>query len=68
MLVEAGIGIAVLSRASVAQLGRPSLIVLPIADPWASRRLHLCVRDFSALTPLADLLVRYLTDTDSLPD
>lgn len=68
MLVEAGVGIAVLSRASVARLYRPGLVVLPIVDTWASRRLHLCVRDFTALTPLGDLLARYLIDTDASPD
>ena len=60
MLVEAGIGIAILSEASAAELHHPGLAVLPLSEPWASRRLHLCARDFSALTPHAGLLAQQL--------
>jgi DNA-binding transcriptional LysR family regulator len=63
MLVEAGIGIAILSRAAVAGLRHPGLAILPVQDPWATRHLHLCARDFAALTPHARLLVQHLMDT-----
>jgi DNA-binding transcriptional LysR family regulator len=66
MLVEAGIGIAILSKASVAGL-RHDLAILPLQDPWATRQLHLCARDFSALTPHARLLVQHLMDADLSP-
>jgi DNA-binding transcriptional LysR family regulator len=60
MLVEAGIGLAVLSEASAAELHHADLTVMPLQAPWARRQLHLCARDFSALTPHASLLVRQL--------
>ena len=60
MLIEAGIGIAILSAASAAELQRPGLVILPLLEPWASRQLHLCVRDFTALTPHVDLFAQQL--------
>jgi DNA-binding transcriptional LysR family regulator len=63
MLVEAGIGIAILSVASAETLRRPELVILPLSEPWAARRLHLCARDFSALTPHAHLLAQQLMES-----
>lgn len=60
MLVEAGVGIAILSEVSAAELHRPELAIVPLSEPWASRQLHLCARDFSALTPHANLLAQQL--------
>lgn len=60
MMVEAGIGIAILSAAAAASLSGDSLLVLPLLEPWATRQLHLCMRDFSALTPHAGLLAQQL--------
>jgi molybdate transport repressor ModE-like protein len=37
MLVEAGIGIAILSEVSVARPRRPNLTVIPLSEPWAFR-------------------------------
>ncbi|SAK47717.1 LysR family transcriptional regulator [Caballeronia temeraria] len=62
MLVEAGIGLAILSEASARMLERPALAVVPLSEPWAARRLHLCTRDFRALTPHARLLADTLMD------
>ncbi|WP_244817328.1 LysR substrate-binding domain-containing protein [Caballeronia sp. Lep1P3] len=62
MLVEAGIGIAILSDASAQLLIRPSLAIVPLSEPWATRRLHLCARAFDALTPHARLLAHHLMD------
>ena len=67
MLVEAGIGIAIVSRASLAELHGRDLAILPVADPWAFRQLHLCVRDLPSLTPHARLLAQHLMDTGSAP-
>ncbi|HEY4319169.1 MAG TPA: LysR substrate-binding domain-containing protein [Herbaspirillum sp.] len=67
MLVEAGVGIAILSEASAEELRRPGLAILPLSEPWASRQLHLCARDFSALTPHANLLARQLIENPVLP-
>lgn len=57
--VEAGVGIAVLS-AAVAQTLQRDLVILPLAESWAKRRLYLCARDFSTLTPHAHLLMLQL--------
>jgi DNA-binding transcriptional LysR family regulator len=62
MLVEAGIGMAILSEASARTLRGRRLAVLPLSEPWAARRLHLCARDFAALTPHADLLAKQLIE------
>ncbi|HCY64417.1 MAG TPA: LysR family transcriptional regulator [Oxalobacteraceae bacterium] len=59
MHVEAGIGISILSDAMARTLGR-DLAILPLSEIWATRRLFLCVRDFSALTPHANLLAQQL--------
>lgn len=59
MHVEAGVGISILSSALARTLGR-DLAIVPLAEPWAARRLHLCARDFSTLTPHASLLAQQL--------
>ncbi|WP_020203789.1 LysR substrate-binding domain-containing protein [Cupriavidus sp. WS] len=64
-MVEAGVGIAVLSEACAAELRRPGLALLPLSEPWALRQLHLCARDFAALTPHAGLLARHLMAGDA---
>ncbi len=64
MLVESGVGIAILSGASVKNFGDFSLTMVPLQDRWALRQLHLCARDFSALTPHASLLARHLMEPE----
>jgi DNA-binding transcriptional LysR family regulator len=59
-LIAAGVGIAVLSAVSAVPLVQAGLAVVPLDEPWASRRLYLCARDFAALTPQAGLLARHL--------
>jgi DNA-binding transcriptional LysR family regulator len=65
MLVAAGIGIAILSEADATKLTHRDLVFLPLLDPWASRQLHLCARDFSLLTPHASLLAQQLMGRNS---
>ncbi|MDR5740431.1 MULTISPECIES: LysR substrate-binding domain-containing protein [unclassified Caballeronia] len=65
MLVEAGIGIAILSRASAQLLDRTGLAIAPLSEPWAARRLHLCARAFASLTPQARLLAHELMADDA---
>ena len=62
MMVKSGIGIAILSEASVKDMGHLGLAIVPLRDPWALRQLHLCARDFSALTPHAGLLAQQLME------
>lgn len=59
-LVEAGVGLAIVSMASIQRLHRPSLVVSPLSDAWAIRQLHLCARNFETLTVHADLLAQRL--------
>jgi len=59
MLVEAGVGVSILSKVLASTLRR-DLAILPLSEAWAARRLYLCARDFLALAPHADLLARQL--------
>jgi DNA-binding transcriptional LysR family regulator len=63
MLVGSGVGIAILSETSAKDLGRFGLAMVPLQEPWALRQLHLCARDFSALTPHASLLAQQLMES-----
>jgi DNA-binding transcriptional LysR family regulator len=62
MLVESGVGIAILPEVSTNELQRLGLTIVPLQDRWALRQLHLCGRDFSALTPHARLLAHQLVE------
>jgi DNA-binding transcriptional LysR family regulator len=62
MLVESGVGIAILPEASAKDLSHLGLVIVSLRDPWAIRQLHLCARDFSALTPHASLLAQQLME------
>ncbi|SAL41570.1 LysR family transcriptional regulator [Caballeronia peredens] len=64
MLAEAGIGLVILSEASARVLERPGLAIVPLSEPWATRRLHLCARHFDALTPHARLLAQTLKEPE----
>jgi DNA-binding transcriptional LysR family regulator len=60
-MVRAGLGIGVLPRGTIDLLGRePGLRTIRLADAWASRQLHLCVRKRSSLPAAATLLVTHL--------
>jgi len=61
LMVAAGLGIGVMPRKS-AQLFLPSLKIrcVSLDEPWAARKLVLCVRDLAALSPAARLLVQHL--------
>ena len=62
MLVESGVGIAILSEASAKDLAHLGVAMVLLRDPWALRQLHLCARDFAALTPHASLLAQQLME------
>ncbi len=62
MLVKSGVGIAILSEASAKDLEHLGLAIVPLRDPWALRQLYLCARNFSALTPHAQLLAQQLME------
>ena len=41
-------------------LREADLVIQPLSEPWTTRRLHLCARDFSTLTPHAQALAQQL--------
>jgi len=59
--VDAGIGISIMSSALARQIRR-DLAVVRLSEPWATRRLFLCARDFAALTPHAGFLAKQLLE------
>ena len=61
LMVSAGLGVAVLPRGS-AQIYRGTLALRAITldEPWAQRRLSLCVRSEESLSSVARLLVDHL--------
>ena len=60
-MVEAGAGVGIVPEASAARC-RPSMRieVVRLSDPWASRRLAICVRHLSSLPAGAQRLVAHL--------
>ncbi|NLS03276.1 LysR family transcriptional regulator [Rhizobium sp. P32RR-XVIII] len=62
MMVESGVGVAILPEASAKDLAHLGLAIVPLRDPWALRQLYLCARDFSALPPHAGLLAQQLME------
>jgi DNA-binding transcriptional LysR family regulator len=60
-LVQAGLGIGVLPEAaSQAFAGPMGLRVISLTDPWATRRMFLCVRQYATLSAPARQLVDHL--------
>jgi len=66
-LVQAGMGIGVLPEMA-AQHFVPvmGLRLVRLADDWAERAMHVCVRDFESLPSVARKLVEQLVGTDRL--
>lgn len=60
-VVESGIGVAVVSKIAAERCRRSMAIgIVPLADPWALRRLRICARSFRALPAPARALVAHL--------
>lgn len=61
LMVASGMGIGVIPRKS-AQLYLRSLKIkcVTLNEPWAARKLVVCVRAYDALSPVAQLLVNHL--------
>lgn len=56
-LIEAGVGIGILPFSAAERFGSETLRIIPLADPWASRRLLLCATAFANLSRHARILV-----------
>lgn len=65
LMVAAGLGVGVMPRGSAALYAHLAIRVLTLDEPWAQRRLALCVRSMQALTPVARQLVAHLTNTEN---
>jgi DNA-binding transcriptional LysR family regulator len=60
-MVAAGIGLAVVPEAAAKRCARTMKIrTVRLRDPWANRRLAICVRDLKALSRPAQQLVEHL--------
>jgi DNA-binding transcriptional LysR family regulator len=62
-MVAAGLGIAVVSHKVAAvyeQTGATALKLLKLDEPWAERRLMICVRSMDSLTPTAAAFLGHL--------
>lgn len=61
LMVSAGLGVAVLPRGSARLLrGTLAIRTITLAEPWARRRLSLCVRADESLSSVARLFVEHL--------
>lgn len=65
-MVEAGLGIAILPRRIAKSYSAALRIkVLTLKEPWARRKLVVCIRSRDVLTPASRLLVDHLLSDDS---
>jgi DNA-binding transcriptional LysR family regulator len=67
-MIQAGLGIGVLPEAAAkAFAGSMGLRFISLTDPWATRRMSVCVRQYATLPAPARLLVDHLAKTDVVP-
>jgi DNA-binding transcriptional LysR family regulator len=60
-MVGAGVGMAIIPETAARRCRRTaSICIIRLADPWALRKLHVCVRRSSELVPAARLLLEHL--------
>ena len=61
LMVAAGLGVGVIPRGSAALYsGTLAVRTITLAEPWAQRRLVLCVRSYESLSSVSRLLVDHL--------
>ncbi|WP_342241060.1 LysR substrate-binding domain-containing protein [Inquilinus sp. OTU3971] len=67
-MVEQGVGLAVVPETAARRCRRSMAIrTVPLSDPWALRRLSICVRSLDALPAHARRLVEHLAKDSSRP-
>ena len=67
-MVEQGVGLAVVPETAARRCRRSMAIrAVPLSDPWALRRLSICVRSLDALPVHARRLVEHLREASSRP-
>ena len=68
-MVDAGLGLGLLPEQAARVLAKGlDLAVRPFSDPWAERRMLLCVRKDRAAMPSVSKLIDFLCDRGHLPD
>jgi DNA-binding transcriptional LysR family regulator len=61
-MIQAGLGIGILPEAAARSfVGPMGLRVVHLTDPWATRKMYVCVRSLASLAAPARLLVEHLT-------
>jgi DNA-binding transcriptional LysR family regulator len=61
-MVAAGLGVGIVPRAAATPYTSSlELVSLPLADAWARRKLHVCIRSREELSPAARQFVDHLT-------
>jgi DNA-binding transcriptional LysR family regulator len=67
-MVQAGLGIGVLPKASARRVIKAmGLRLIPLADAWAARKILICVRKYESLPLLARQLVDHLVSQKGKP-
>ncbi|WP_459614085.1 LysR family transcriptional regulator [Bordetella sp. 2513F-2] len=62
-MIENGVGIGVIPESVALRYARAMRIaIVPLTDPWALRRLHICVKSLDALPAFGRTLVQALID------
>jgi len=60
-MIEAGFGVGVLPEGAARSfIASMRLRMVRLADEWARRQMHICVRDYALLSPVAQKLVDHL--------
>ncbi len=66
-MIQAGLGIGVLPEAAARAFSKPmGLRLVALTDPWARRRMFVCVRQYASLPAPARQLVDHLVPSRSL--
>lgn len=66
-MIQAGLGIGVLPEAAVHSFaGAMGLRVISLTDPWARRRMYVCIREYKSLQAPARALVDHLVSKSDL--
>jgi len=62
-MIESGVGIGVIPELAARRHAQSlDIALIPLLDPWAERRLHICVKELAALPVFARDLVQALVD------
>ena len=63
-MVELGAGVAIVPEKAARRREEEAIAIVSLSDEWATRRLLICCRQFTALTAHAKRLIEHLTAWD----